>query len=149
MRGQQSGDETLSSYRALTQLGALECVQLADMFFGRPIKRLINEINQKVMYFDTLFMHIEVNTFGGNVDGQIDDEEFFEGTLFWTRQAMWQRLTGTVSRAESAWNSSRDHGRSNGALPSFRKGVWSARAYQAAVSHSCTTTIVAICSHER
>lgn len=88
MRGQQSGDEALSSYRALTQLGALECVQLADMFFGRPIKRLINEINQKVMYFDTLFMHIEVNTFGGNVDGQIDDEEFFEGTLFWTRQAM-------------------------------------------------------------
>jgi len=77
----QDDEVAVSTYRALTQLGALECVQLTDMFFGRDLDASIQNINQTVMYFDTLFMHIEVQTFGGSVDGQIDKGEFFEGTV--------------------------------------------------------------------
>ena len=69
----------MTSFRALTQLGALECVQLTDMFFGRDPGKLVDDISMKVMYFDTLFMNIEVNTFGGQVNGQIDANEFWEG----------------------------------------------------------------------
>lgn len=77
----------MSSFRALTQLGALECVELTDMFFGIDHAKLVDAISMKMMYFDTLFMHIEVNTFGGNEGGQIDPGEFWEGRSFVRRWA--------------------------------------------------------------
>lgn len=48
--------------RRVDKIAPVECTNLTNMFFGKEPEDLAQVIEGNLMYFDTLFMHIQVSS---------------------------------------------------------------------------------------